>query len=187
LHVLLSTILIASGGRVSAQQTATASSAKPTHCAATEYRQFDFWLGDWDTFEVNAPDKNVARNHVDKILDGCVIREVYEQNDGMVGQSFTIYDAARKVWHQSWVTNRGQLLVIEGGMQGERMILTGIDRMTDGKSRQLRGIWFRVPDGVRETAETSTDGGKTWQPLFDIVFRPHKVGKTDEEGKTAAR
>ena len=159
---------------VSAQQAATAKSTKGAPCAAPEFRQFDFWLGDWDTFEVNAPDKIVARNHVDSILDGCVVREVYEQNDGLVGQSFTIYDAARKVWHQSWVTNRGQLLIVEGGMQGERMVLTGIDRTTDGKSRQLRGIWMRVPPGVRETAETSTDGGKTWQLLFDIVFRPHK-------------
>jgi hypothetical protein len=28
--------------------------------------------------------------------------------------------------------------------------------------------------GVRETAVTSTDGGTTWQPWFDLVFRPHK-------------
>jgi hypothetical protein len=27
---------------------------------------------------------------------------------------------------------------------------------------------------VRETATRSKDGGKTWEPLFDIVFRPHK-------------
>ena len=171
----IAAVLFASGAlEMSAQQVATAKSTKSRPCAAPEYRQFDFWLGDWDTFELNAPDKIVARNHVDSILDGCVIREVYEQNDGLVGQSFTIYDAARKVWHQSWVTNRGQLLIIEGGMQGDRMVLTGVDRTTDGKSRQLRGIWMGVPHGVRETAETSGDGGKTWQPLFDIVFRPHR-------------
>jgi hypothetical protein len=26
----------------------------------------------------------------------------------------------------------------------------------------------------RETADRSTDGGKTWTPWFDIVFRPHR-------------
>jgi len=26
---------------------------------------------------------------------------------------------------------------------------------------------------VRSTAERSKDGGKTWAPVFDIVFRPH--------------
>jgi len=171
--LLIALLLIQAGGEVSGQEAATAKSTKSAPCSAPEYRQFDFWLGDWETFELSAPDKVVARNHVDSILDGCVIREVYEQNDGLIGQSFTIYDATRKVWHQSWVTNRGKLLVVEGGMRGERMVLTGTDRTTDGKSRQLRGIWIRVPRGVRETAETSSDG-KTWQPLFDIEFRPHK-------------
>jgi hypothetical protein len=162
------------GLRVFAQQATTPKSTKNAPCTTAEHRQFDFWLGDWDTFEVKAPEKVIARNHVDNILDGCVIREVYEQTDGLVGQSFTIYDAARKIWHQSWVTNRGQLLIVEGGMQGELMVLTGAERIADGKSRQLRGIWLRVPGGVREKAETSSDCGKTWQPLFDIIFRPHK-------------
>ncbi len=149
-------------------------SPEPAPCSAAEYRQFDFWIGDWDTYETDAPDKIVARNRVDSILDGCALREVYEQGDGLTVQSFTVYDAARKVWHRSWVTNRGQLLVLEGGMQGDRMVLTGEERSAGGASRLLRGLWARVPGGVRETAETSSDGGRMWKPLFDIVFRPHK-------------
>jgi len=89
-------------------------------------------------------------------------------------RSFTIYDAARKVWHQSWVTNRGQLLVTEGGVQGDRMVLTGTDRAADGTPRQIRGVCVRVEGGGRETAETSDDGGRTWKPRFDIVFRPRR-------------
>jgi hypothetical protein len=30
------------------------------------------------------------------------------------------------------------------------------------------------PGVVRETAVTSTDGGKTWQQWFDLVFRQRK-------------
>ena len=167
--------MLASGvAETSGSQTTEIQEVKRAPCAASEYRQFDFWLGDWDTFEADAPDKIVARNRVSNILDGCALLEVYEQRDGLNGQSFTIYDAARKVWHQSWVTNRGQLLTIEGGMQGDRMVLTGIDRGTDGNTRLIRGVWKRVAGGVRETAETSNDDGKTWKPLFDIIFRPHK-------------
>lgn len=163
------------GGHGTFGQTTPAQSPKPAACAAPEYRQFDFWIGDWDTFDLGARDKVVARNHVDSILDGCVLREVYEQRDGLTGQSFTIYDRARKVWHQSWVTNRGQLLVLEGGMQEGRMVLTGdYGASADGKRRLIRGVWARVEGGVRETADTSDDGGKSWKPLFDIVFRPHK-------------
>lgn len=152
----------------------TPNAPKPAPCSATEYRQFDFWIGDWDTYEAGAPGKIVARNRVDSILGGCALREVYEQEDGLTGQSFTIYDAARKVWHQTWVTNRGQLLVLEGGRQGDRVVLTGAEQSAGGASRLVRGVWARVEGGVRETAETSSDGGRTWKPLFDIMFRPHK-------------
>jgi hypothetical protein len=173
--MLVAVFLVARGDRqASAQQTGIPQSTKSRSCAAPEYHQFDFWVGDWDAFEQAAPDKVIARNHVEWILEGCVLREVYEQRDGLVGQSFSIYDAKRKVWHQSWVTNRGQLLVLEGGLQGERMVLTGFDHPTESKRVLLRGTWTRVPDGVRETAETSGDGGKSWKPLFDIDFRPHR-------------
>jgi hypothetical protein len=152
---------------------ATPEPAKPA-CTAPEYHQLDFWIGDWDAFDVDNPTIPVARTRVDRILDGCVLREQYDGTDGHSGQSFSIYDATRKVWHQSWVTNRGQLLVIEGGMQSGEMVLSGVDHTVDGLERQIRGIWKPANQGVRETAVISTDGGKTWKPWFDLIFRPHK-------------
>jgi hypothetical protein len=142
-------------------------------CAGPEFRQFDFFLGDWDTYDVADSTKIVARNRVTSILDGCVVRELYEQTDGLVGESFSLYDASRRRWHQSWVTNRGSLLLLEGGLEGDRMVLTAAERASDGTSSLLRGIWRRTGSGVRETAERSTDGGKTWKPVFDILFRKH--------------
>ena len=146
---------------------------QPQPCSTSEYHQFDFWIGHWDTFEVNNSTKVIAHNRVESMLNGCAIREVYEQADGLVGESFSIYDAARRVWHQSWVTNRGHLLTLEGGMSDGRMILTGND-VTDGKTRLLRGTWLRSGDGVRETADVSNDNGKSWTVLFDIIFKPAK-------------
>jgi hypothetical protein len=147
----------------------------PSACSTPEYRLLDFWAGDWDAFEEgDKTGKPSARCRVDVILGGCVLRETYEQNDGLVGQSFTIYDAARNVWHQSWVTNRGLLLMIEGAFQGDTLTLQGPLRSAGAPEKTIRGVWRAEPGGVRETAETSTDGGKTWQPLFDIHFRPHK-------------
>lgn len=149
-----------------------ASSQAPGHpCDAPEHRQLDFWIGDWDVSDVAHPDSVKGRAHIDRILDGCALRELYQNNSGLVGQSLSIYDATRKVWHQSWVTNGGQLLVIEGGMDGNRMVLIGTDHATQVL---LRGIWMPDQDRVRETAETSADHGKTWKPLFDIIFRKHR-------------
>jgi len=150
-----------------------AKSPKSAFCGASEYHGFDFWIGDWDAFDFGTSTKD-ARVRVDRILDGCVIHEDYQSVDGHKGESFSIYDDSRKVWHQTWVTNRGQLLIIEGNMQDGAMVLAGIDRTTPGDERDVRGIWKPVDGGVRETAFTSTDGGKTWKPWFDLMFRPHK-------------
>jgi hypothetical protein len=53
---------------------APADSPKPAACTAREYRQFDFWVGDWDAFDFDNPTTKVARTQVDLILDGCVLR-----------------------------------------------------------------------------------------------------------------
>jgi len=142
-------------------------------CATAEYRQFDFFVGDWDTYDVGAPSKIVARNTVTYMLGGCAIREVYQQADGLVGESFSAYDAKRRVWHQSWITNRGQLLLLDGGMRGDSIVLTGPEKAADGSSSLVRGVWYREAMGVHERGERSSDNGATWKPWFDIVFRPH--------------
>ena len=142
--------------------------AAPTRCAAPSYRQFDFWAGDWDVFDVDSP-LQVAHAKVDLILDGCVLREDYQGTAGHKGQSFTIYDVARDVWHQTWVTNRGELLEIEGKLDAGVMILSGEDHT---KHTLVRGWWKPANGEVRETAATSGDHGKTWKPWFDLVFRP---------------
>lgn len=155
-------------GIASAGKTASA-------CAAPVFHELDFWIGDWDTFDTGKPDElSQARNHVTSILGGCVLLEHYTQTDGLVGESFTIYDASRKRWHQSWVTNRGSLLVIEGRMEGKRLVMYGDTRNADGQPLRLRAAWWPVAGGVRELAETSADAGKSWNTLFDITFRPHR-------------
>ena len=142
-------------------------------CTTSEHRQFDFWAGDWDAFDVDNPAEKVARVHVDLILDGCVLRESYEGADGHQGQSFSMYDSSRNIWHQSWVTNRGELLIVEGHGRAGEMVLSGTEQTTNGP-KMVRGTWKEVNEGVRETAVTSVDGGKSWKPWFDLLFRRHK-------------
>jgi hypothetical protein len=161
----LCVVLLLFAGR-SASASATAS------CAGAEYHQFDFWLGDWNAFDFDNPAVAVARTKVTPILAGCVVHEEYYGADGHEGESFSLYDAKRKVWHQSWVTNRGELLTIEGKFEDGAMTLTGVEHAANGKDKLVRGIWKPMKGGVRETAHKSEDGGKTWQPWFDIVFRP---------------
>jgi ketosteroid isomerase-like protein len=156
-------------------------SPKSSSCVAPEYKQFDFWIGDWNAYDADNPDKVVAHLRVNAILDGCVLREEYKGTDGHEGQSFTIYDATRKVWHQTWVTNSGRLLTIEGTFQNNGMVLSGADQTADGTERRVRGVWKPEKDGVRESAVTSIDGGKTWKPWFDIIFRSTTTSAADQD------
>lgn len=174
ISVVLLSLLCAGTSCPAASRATRAVPQKSAPCATLKYRQFDFWAGDWDAFDVDRPSIKVARLRVKIILDGCVLLEDYQGKDGSEGESFTIYDAPRGVWCQTWVTNRGKLLVIEGNIHGEEMVLSGVDQLAGGKSQRVRGTWRPVKDGVRETAVTSTDDGKTWKPWFDLLFRAHQ-------------
>jgi hypothetical protein len=41
-----------------------------------------------------------GQNNIEKILNGCVIRESYKTPSGYAGESFNIFDASRGVWHR---------------------------------------------------------------------------------------
>ena len=143
----------------------------PAACAGAEFREFDFFVGEWNVYDVGSS-KLKAHNSVSRMLDGCAIREVYRRADGYTGESFSTYDVARHRWHQSWVTNRGELLLLDGGRKGGSMVLAGPEQPTSGSASVIRGVWKREANGsVRETAERSTDGGATWTVVFDLEFR----------------
>src|SRR5512143_140697 len=98
-------------------------------CDAPEYRQFDFWAGDW---QVTRPDGSVAgTNRITLEYGGCVLHEHYATPKGYSGESLNTFDAGRKVWHQTWVDSTGTLLLLEGGLRGRDMVLEG--STTDGK------------------------------------------------------
>jgi len=134
----------------------------------------DFWIGDWDVFDTEARDGPVqARARVERIVGGCAIHELYEQADGLVGDSILGYDAVRKQWQQTWVTNRGSLMVIVGDFKDGAMVLEGEAHLEDGRSVRQRITWTRQDSTVRESAVLSRDLGKTWTPAFDVVFVRH--------------
>lgn len=166
-------LLLVAGAAFATPADATQSSSD---CTSPEYRQFDFWIGDWDTFESDAPEgPSVARARVRSIAGGCAIHELYEQNDGLIGDSILSYDQVRKKWQQTWVTNRGSLMVIAGNLADGVIVLEGDVHTGDGRTVLQRIAWERKGDDVREWAMQSRDGGKSWTPAFDVVFRkrPH--------------
>jgi hypothetical protein len=145
-----------------------AQSAPPPRraCAAAEHHQFDFWIGEWD---VTLPDGSRAgSNRIEPILGGCALRETWTGARGSHGTSYNAYDASRRRWHQTWVDDQGNLLVLEGTLAGGRMTLEGETVDSAGHSQQQRIVWERTAPGhVRQLWETSSDGGATWTTAFD--------------------
>lgn len=139
-------------------------------CTAPEYRQLDFWLGNWKAYDNDGKGPYVARDAITAILDDCAILEQYRQNDGHDGNGTTVYDASRNLWHQTWVTNFGELLVLEGRFSDGVLTMSGSNLGKDGRRVSYRVTWKRQDTGVRESAVISKDGGRTWQAYFDILF-----------------
>jgi hypothetical protein len=145
----------------------------PAGCNIPEYRQFDFWLGDWDTFDPGDSTASIARAHIDLIAAGCALHELYEQTDGLIGDSILSFDPVRKLWQQTWVTNYGSILVIAGGFKDGALSMEGTMHLPNGTSLLQRITWKREGSGVRESSTLSKDGGKTWEPSFDVLFQRH--------------
>lgn len=125
-------------------------------CQTAEHRQFDFWIGEWN---VTTPDgKAGGVNRITSIAGGCALLEEWTGASGFNGKSLNIYDATRKVWHQTWVDSSGSLLVIEGSFAN------GVMTMGNGSNRIT---WTPAGGGLRQVWEQSKDGGKTWAVVFD--------------------
>src|SRR5688572_19934824 len=76
-----------------------------TPCSGPQYKEFDFWLGDWDVR--SAAGQVLGRNRITKRHGGCVILEEWESAAGGSGSSFNVYDQPTKQWHQFWVDATG--------------------------------------------------------------------------------
>jgi hypothetical protein len=147
-----------------------------SRCSSAEYHQLDFWIGDWDAYDVSDP-QVVARLKVTPVVGGCALQEDYQQFDGMKGQSFSGYDARAGAWHQSWVTNGGTWLFMNGKFDNGTMVLIATEHKASGEAL-MRSSWKAVDGNVREWADESTDNGTTWKPMFDMVFKPHQTANS---------
>lgn len=94
-------------------------------CDSAPYRDFDFWLGEW---EVDNPEGTpIGTNSVTRELNGCVVAEHWTDTDGGRGRSINTFDPETGQWHQTWVSaNFSGHLRMSGGLQEDgRMVLTG--------------------------------------------------------------
>ncbi len=145
----------------------------PKPCAAPEYRQFDFWLGEWNV--TNPAGKVAGESRITRILGGCAVREEWTGAGGLTGTSLNMYDSARRRWHQTWVDDKGNVLLLEGAFRGGRMVLEGDAPAESGTLARQRITWSPLSGNrVRQLWESSADSGKTWKTEFDGIYAKKK-------------
>jgi hypothetical protein len=138
-------------------------------CFSSDFRQFDFWIGEWDV--VTASGEVAGRNTIARDLDGCVLREHWHGASGVTGTSLNVYTPATARWHQTWIDSTGTFLQLQGGLVNGAMRLEGEGLSPAGRSRD-RITWTPQPDDtVRQRWESSTDDGRTWPVVFDGIHR----------------
>ena len=138
------------------------------------FREFDFWIGDWDVRPTGQPPTGpAARNTVTLDDNDCVITEHWSAPSGSTGQSFNIFDRSYGVWRQTWVDNSGGQHDYRGHLVGRNMVFTGDTPQPNGHPGRVptRLTFFNLgPDSVRQFSETSSDSGRTWQVSYDLMY-----------------
>jgi hypothetical protein len=152
-----------------AMSSTTPTIAASDPCAASEFRQFDFWAGRWDVKDGTG--KYAGRNDITIEERGCVLVERWKSASGGTGLSINYYDPKARQWTQQWV-GLGILLTMKGGMRDGSMVLQGpLQYLADQRMTILRGTWTALPDGrLRQHFEESSDDGRTWTEWFDGYY-----------------
>ncbi|UXI68138.1 DUF1579 family protein [Tahibacter amnicola] len=153
-----------------------AEAPPPKPCTAPAYRQFDFWLGEWDVF--NPAGKHVGKNRIESILNGCGVAEHWTGDTGVRGTSYNAYDQRHGHWNQYWVSDDADVLWLTGSAEGKGMLLSGEQPdPQSGKPVRHRVRWTPQDDGsVRQVWESSSDAGKSWNTVFEGLYR--RAGKS---------
>ena len=161
--------LVLLGGMVLAQT----SPAKP--CSASEFRQFDFWVGDWDLTwpgPQGQPELH-GHNRIERELNDCVIHEHFsdQAEPPFQGTSVSTYSPKLAKWQQTWVDNQGSYLDFTGEFKDGQMVLTrGFDQQ--GKRVMQRMVFKNIKaDSLDWSWERSDDGGATWKVVWPIHYQ----------------
>jgi hypothetical protein len=160
-----------SGAAASAQASAPAAQRPP--CSDPLFRQFDFWLGDW---EVYGPKGDLAgTNAIRKEEYGCLLTEHWTNTAGRTGQSYNFVDLETGTWRQVWVS-AGATIDYAGGLNDSgAMVLEGTigyGAGQPGNGAKFRGTWTPNADGtVTQHFQQYDDQKGAWTDWFIGTYR----------------
>ena len=151
--------------------------AQKLPCSNPVYRQFDFWVGEWEAFDNNG--KKVGDSKISVILDSCIILEEWtsasiQQGLRYAGKSFNTYNAATKQWQQTWVDNAGgSNEYLQGKFENNQIIYSSTPFNFSKDTIAIRKMTFTNlgPNKLRQHGEISKDNGAAWSTEYDLEYR----------------
>lgn len=150
-------------------------------CSNPVYRQFDFWIGEWEAFGLNG--QKAGDSKISLILDSCIIYEEWtsaslQQGLRYAGKSFNTYNAATKQWQQTWVDNVGGTNeYMQGKFENNQIIYTSTAFKFSKDTMAIRKMTFTSlsTDKLRQHGEISKDNGLTWSTEYDLEYRRKQI------------
>ncbi len=136
-------------------------------CEADErHHAFDFWIGEWN---VTQNRQFAGTNSVQPILGHCTIFEQWQSASGGLGKSFNFYDPGSDHWRQIWISDNGTFIEFTGEARDGGIFFTAqTTTPVDGSVTDHKFEFTQLEGGiVRQSWETSTDGGATWTAIWD--------------------
>jgi len=145
------------------------STSNDASCSDAVYRGLDFWVGEWAIYDQDRV--RVGTNRVARTPDGCAYVETWSGTLGDGGRSLNYYDRRANRWKQVWIGDTGGLAEQSGTLAEGELRLQSETAAPDGTKVLNRQTLSAVGGGrVRQRAEASRDGGKTWLPQFEFVY-----------------
>lgn len=144
-----------------------AQSKNKIPCTTKEYKQFNFWVGNWNVYDTKG--KLIGTNHVKKMSNACTIQENWSSKVGpSKGTSYNYYDKNDGSWNQLWIDNAGGNLKLKGKLVGKNMVLKS-DLVKNSKGNYYNQItFFNNSDGTVTQVWELLDENNT---VFNEIFR----------------
>jgi hypothetical protein len=155
------------------QQMISVLAASSPHPSLGDHAQvWDRFVGAWDCdFGFYLDNGSVRRSAGELdfgwVIDGRALQDIWISypSDGTkernIGTSIRFFDDKSKTWRVVFVSPAyGALLTVQGGLEGNRIVLRG----TDDEGSALRWSFNDIQaDSFVWRGEKSRDGGKTWR------------------------
>lgn len=159
--------------------------AQKLPCSNPVYRQFDFWIGEWEAFGING--NKAGDSRISVLLDSCVILEEWtsaglQQGLRYAGKSYNTYNSLTRQWQQTWVDNTGSSTeYLEGSYSSGKIVFISRPFTFKKDSFAIRRLsFYKISDNrVRQHGEISKDEGKSYSTEYNLEYRKKTINAAD--------